>query len=234
MHPRIVNLAVGFVALALLSPLAGPTSAQEHDHDHGPTLPAGQKRFGFQRKMEPYLSLALGASESTLVEITSAYSSFANGGVRMTPYSIISVSDREGNLLEENASSPNQVTRADTAFVMTHLLQGVIKRGTGSAASRLEWPLAGKTGTTDEYTDAWFVGFDPDITVGVWVGHDKKKSLGKGETGASDRPDRLENSISDEVALPLSNSANSSPSPREIQNSFSDSQYRTAIFNLIW
>ena len=155
-------------------------------HELGPPIVVEYaKRFGFQRKMEPYLSLALGAPESTLIELTSAYSSFANGGVRMTPYSIISVSDREGNLLEKNASSPNQATRADTAFVMTHLLQGVIKRGTGVSASKLEWPLAGKTGTTDEYTDAWFVGFDPDITVGVWVGHDEKKPLGKGETGAS-------------------------------------------------
>lgn len=155
-------------------------------HELGPPVVVEYaKRFGFQRNIEPYLSLALGAPESSLVEITSAYSAFANGGVRMTPYSIISVSDREGNILEENAASPNQATRADTAFVMTHLLQGVIKRGTGTSASGLEWPLGGKTGTTDEYTDAWFVGFDPNITVGVWVGHDEKKPLGKGETGAS-------------------------------------------------
>ena len=75
--------------------------------------------------------------------------------------------------------------RADTAFVMTNLLRGVVQRGTAQAAAALDWPLAGKTGTMDEYTDAWFVGFDPNITVGVWVGYDEKKPLGNGETGAA-------------------------------------------------
>jgi penicillin-binding protein 1A len=74
--------------------------------------------------------------------------------------------------------------RADTAFVMTNLLRGVVQRGTAAAAAALDWPLAGKTGTMDEYTDAWFVGFDPNITVGVWVGRDEKKPIGHNETGA--------------------------------------------------
>ena len=75
--------------------------------------------------------------------------------------------------------------RADTAFVMTNLLRGVVQRGTAAAAAALDWPLAGKTGTMDEYTDAWFVGFDPNITVGVWVGYDEKKPIGSDETGAT-------------------------------------------------
>ena len=142
------------------------------------------KRFGLP-DVQPYLSSALGASEASLVEITSAYSAFVNRGVRMAPYGVITIADREGTVLEENRPEPHESVRADTAFVMTNLLRGVVQRGTAAAAARLDWPLGGKTGTMDEYTDAWFVGFDPSITVGVWVGYDEKKPLGSGETGAS-------------------------------------------------
>jgi penicillin-binding protein 1A len=102
----------------------------------------------------------------------------------MRPYSIVSIADREGNVLEENRPEPHEAIRADTAFVMTNLLRGVVQRGTAQAAASLDWPLAGKTGTMDEYTDAWFIGFDPNVTVGVWVGYDEKKPLGQNETGA--------------------------------------------------
>jgi penicillin-binding protein 1A len=142
------------------------------------------KRFGLRGNYPPYLSLALGAAEATLVDMTSAYSAFPNQGVRMQPYAVSTIADREGNLLEENRPEPNEAIRADTAFVMTNLLRGVVLRGTGAAARALDWPLAGKTGTVDDYTDAWFIGFDPNITVGVWVGYDEKKPLGNGETGA--------------------------------------------------
>ena len=142
------------------------------------------ERFGFPA-YQPYLSLALGAAEATLVEVTSAYSAFPNHGVRMTPYAVATIADREGNVLEENRPQPNEAMRADTAFVMTNLLRGVVQRGTAQAATALDWPLAGKTGTMDEYTDAWFIGFDPNITVGVWVGRDEKKPIGHNETGAS-------------------------------------------------
>ena len=98
--------------------------------------------------------------------MTSAYSAFANRGVRMAPYGVISITDREGNVLEENRPEPHEAIRADTAFVMTNLLRGVVQRGTAQAAASLDWPLGGKTGTMDEYTDAWFIGFDPNITVG--------------------------------------------------------------------
>ena len=141
-------------------------------------------RFGLDAAA-PYLSLALGSSEQTLMQMTSAYSAFANRGVRMAPYGVISITDREGNVLEENRPEPHEAVRADTAFVMTNLLRGVVQRGTAQAAASLDWPLGGKTGTMDEYTDAWFIGFDPNITVGVWIGYDEKKSLGSGETGAS-------------------------------------------------
>lgn len=143
------------------------------------------QRFGFPANLPPYLSLALGAAEATLVELTSAYSAFPNHGVRMRPYSVSTVADREGNVLEENRPEPHEAMRADTAFVMTNLLRGVVQRGTAAAAAALDWPLAGKTGTMDEYTDAWFIGFDPNITVGVWIGRDEKKPIGYGETGAT-------------------------------------------------
>jgi penicillin-binding protein 1A len=144
------------------------------------------KRFGFEEDFPPYLPIALGAGDGTLLEVTSAYTTFPNQGVRMKPFGVISVKDRDGNLLEENRAEPSDVIRADTAFVMTNMLRGVLVRGTAQAAAGLaaQWPLAGKTGTVDENTDAWFIGFDPDITVGVWVGLDEKKSLGSQEQGA--------------------------------------------------
>ena len=142
------------------------------------------KRFGFEEDFPPYLPIALGAGDATLLEVTSAYTVFPNQGVRMKPYLVLRVQDRDGNLLEENRADPVDVIRADTAFVMTNLLRGVVLRGTGAAAASLDWPLAGKTGTVDDNTDAWFIGFDPRITVGVWVGFDEKKSLGGAEQGA--------------------------------------------------
>ncbi len=141
-------------------------------------------RFGFVSPMQPFLSLALGASEATLMEIASAYSVYPNQGVRMRPYLVTRITDRDGNVLEENHPDPIDAIRADTAYVMTNILRGVVLRGTGIRAASLDWPLAGKTGTVDDYTDGWFVGFDPNITVGVWVGHDEKKPLGNGEDGA--------------------------------------------------
>ena len=142
------------------------------------------RRLGLQSPIPPYLAVALGAAEATLVEMTSAYSVFPNQGVRMRPYPIGKVIDREGNVLEENRPEPKDAIRADTAFVMTNLLRGVVQRGTAAKAASLNWPLGGKTGTTDDYTDAWFIGFDPDITIGVWVGLDQKKPIGQNMTGA--------------------------------------------------
>ena len=142
------------------------------------------RRLGLQSPIPPYLAVALGAAEATLVEMTSAYSVFPNQGVRMRPYMITKVLDREANVLEENRPEPKDSIRADTAFVMTNLLRGVVVRGTAAKAASLNWPLGGKTGTTDDYTDAWFIGFDPDITIGVWVGLDQKKPIGSNMTGA--------------------------------------------------
>jgi len=142
------------------------------------------RRFGFEGPLPPYLPVALGAAEASLQEIVSAYSVFPNQGVRMKPYMVSGVNDRQGNVLEENRPEPTDAIRADTAYVMTNLLQGVVQRGTAAKAASMNWPLGGKTGTTNDYTDAWFIGFDPDVTIGVWIGHDIKKNLGHGETGA--------------------------------------------------
>jgi penicillin-binding protein 1A len=142
------------------------------------------KRFGFPEEFPAVLSTALGAAEATLLEATSAYSAFPNQGIRLQPYQVMAVLDREGNVLEETRPAPRDAIRADTAFVMTNLMRGVVQRGTAATAAALDWPLAGKTGTVDDYTDAWFVGFDPNISVGVWIGYDEKKPIGNGETGA--------------------------------------------------
>ena len=151
----------------------------------GPTqVIAYARRLGLQGSLPPFLAVALGAAEATLIDITSAYSAYPNQGVRMKPYGVMKVSDREGNILEENRPEPKDAIRADTAYVMTHLLRGVVQRGTGARAAALKWPIGGKTGTTDDYTDAWFIGFDPDISIGVWVGYDVKRSMGPAGTGS--------------------------------------------------
>jgi penicillin-binding protein 1A len=142
-------------------------------------------RFGLPGSLPPFLSSALGAGESTLIALTSAYSVFPNHGVRMEPVQVLSVADREGVLLEEHQPVPRDAIRADTAYVMTSMLRGVVQRGTAASAAALDWPLGGKTGTVDDYTDAWFVGFDPEITLGVWLGYDEKKPIGNGETGTT-------------------------------------------------
>ena len=142
------------------------------------------RKFGITSTLPPYLPVALGAAEVTLIEQTSAYSVFPNDGVRLTPRYLTKVADYDGRVLEENYPGVKDVVTARTARLMTSMLQGVVQHGTAAAASALKLPLAGKTGTTNGFTDAWFIGFSPSITVGVWVGYDEKKSLGDKETGA--------------------------------------------------
>src|ERR1700688_1883172 len=141
-------------------------------------------RFGITAKLPPYLPVALGAAEITLMEQTSAYSVFPNDGVRVIPRYITRVTDYEGRVLEEDFPDVKDVIIERTARIMTSMLREVVLHGTGIAASRLPFPVAGKTGTTNDFTDAWFMGFSPTMTCGVWVGYDEKKSLGAKETGA--------------------------------------------------
>jgi penicillin-binding protein 1A len=129
------------------------------------------------------LPVALGAADLTLYEQTAAYTVFPNDGVRIEPRYIRRVTDYEGHVLDESFPEVKDVTSQTTARTMVSMLQEVVKHGTAGAAARLNHPLAGKTGTTNDFTDAWFMGFSPSITCGVWIGLDEKKSMGARETG---------------------------------------------------
>ena len=143
------------------------------------------RKMGITSPLRPYPSMALGTMEVSLIDLTTAYSIFPNQGVRVEPHFIRYVADREGKMREEAKPNVIEVLRADIAYLMTYLLEGVTESGTGAQAAKdLNRPVAGKTGTTDDLADAWFVGFSPSIVAGVWVGFDQKKSLGEGETGA--------------------------------------------------
>ena len=141
-------------------------------------------RFGITGPIPAYLPIALGAVEVTLAEHTSAFSVFPNDGVRVAPHYITKVTDYEGRVLEENDAVVQDVIDQRTARIMTSMLREVVLHGTAVSANRLRVPVAGKTGTTNDFTDAWFVGFSRSITCGVWIGFDARKSLGPKETGA--------------------------------------------------
>jgi len=142
------------------------------------------RRFGITSPLLPYLPVALGAADITLAEQTAAFTTFPNDGVRVTPRYIRKVTDYDGRVLEENYPEVHDVVSARTARIMVSMLREVVLHGTGYQASKLKHPLGGKTGTTNDFTDAWFVGFSPSLTCGVWVGFDEKKTLGNKETGA--------------------------------------------------
>uniref|UniRef100_A0A832I643 peptidoglycan glycosyltransferase n=1 Tax=Eiseniibacteriota bacterium TaxID=2212470 RepID=A0A832I643_UNCEI len=143
------------------------------------------RRMGIKSPIGQNLSMALGSSEVTLLELTSAYAVFANRGIRNEPLYILKVEDRSGNVLERNAPRPVEVLSEGTAAVMTSMLQSVMDHGTGfpARARGFTLPAAGKTGTMDDYMDAWFVGYTPSIAAGVWVGFDQKRTIGPGMTG---------------------------------------------------
>src|SRR5437762_38211 len=143
------------------------------------------KRFGITTPLPPYLPLALGAADMKLLEHVSAFTVFPNDGIRIDPHMIRRVTSYDGALLEEAHPEVHDVVSPDVARTMTAMLEEVIRFGTGIQAKALGRPAAGKTGTTQDYTDAWFVGYTPQLTAGVWVGFDDKQiSLGKKETGA--------------------------------------------------
>jgi len=143
-------------------------------------------RLGIRTPLQPVLSMALGSEEVTLMDLVSAYTVFANGGVRCEPYFVSRIEDRDGRLLEENTTRAEAVISPEDAYMITNMMESVMDSGTGRDARRLGFklPAAGKTGTTDEYTDAWFVGFTPSAAAGVWVGFDLKNSMGNKMTGA--------------------------------------------------
>ena len=143
------------------------------------------RRFGITTSLPPYLPLALGAADMKLSEHVSAFTVFPNDGIRIDPHMIRRVTSYDGALLEEAHPEVHDVISPEVARTMTAMLEEVIQFGTGMQARALGRPAAGKTGTTQDYTDAWFIGFTPQLTAGVWVGYDDKQiSLGKKETGA--------------------------------------------------
>ncbi|MBI1727027.1 MAG: penicillin-binding protein 1A, partial [Candidatus Rokubacteria bacterium] len=142
------------------------------------------RRLGVDSPLQENLSIALGTSDLTLLELTSAYGALANQGTWVKPTTIRYVLDSQRKLLEENVPQGREALPADLAYVITHMMKGTVERGTGHAAKALGRPVAAKTGTTNDYSNAWFIGFTPTLATGVWVGYDRPKSLGKDETGS--------------------------------------------------
>ncbi|MDQ2970009.1 MAG: PBP1A family penicillin-binding protein [Acidobacteriota bacterium] len=141
-------------------------------------------RLGIHEKLQAYPSLALGAFEVSLLEMTSAYTVFANQGLAFPPYAFERISDANGDPLEKTHPDAREVTSPQASFQLLEMLKGVTQRGTGAAAAKLKLNIAGKTGTTSDYTDAWFIGMTPRYTIGVWIGNDLKTTLGSGMEGA--------------------------------------------------
>ena len=142
-------------------------------------------RLGIRQKLSPYPSVALGAFEVTLAEMTSAFSVFANQGLAFPMYLFDRITDANGDLLEQTHPDAREVVSPTACFQLLQMMKGVTQRGTAASAARLKLNIAGKTGTTNDYTDAWFIGMTPRYTIGVWVGNDRKKvSLGRGMDGA--------------------------------------------------
>ncbi len=141
-------------------------------------------RFGVSSEIPAYLPIALGAAEITLQEQVTSYSVFPNDGIRVKPRLIRKVTNADGITLWEDAPAVDEIISQQTARTMMTLFRAVTAHGTGAAVAQMNHPLGGKTGTTSDFTDAWFMGFSPSITCGVWVGYDSRQSLGEKETGA--------------------------------------------------
>jgi penicillin-binding protein 1A len=186
------------------------------------------RRFGIVDDMPPLLPMALGAGETTLVRMVTAYSELVNGGKRVTPTLIDRIQDREGTTIfrhderscpgcrtvawsgQEVPEIPDERPRiidATTAYQVVSMLEGVVLRGTGRRISAIGKPLAGKTGTTNDSRDTWFLGFSPDLAVGVYAGFDQPSSLGRRETGSSVAApifkDFMEQALADKPAIPF-------------------------------
>ncbi|MGD9845954.1 MAG: penicillin-binding protein 1A [Variibacter sp.] len=193
-----------------------------------PLIAEYAKRFGVYDDLPPYLSFALGAGETTVMKMTAAYSMFANGGKRIKPSLIDRIQDRYGHTVYrhderecrgcdadkwKNQPEPSLVDRREqvldpmTAYQITSILEGVVQRGTGTILREVGKPIAGKTGTTNDEKDAWFIGFSPDLAVGVYVGYDKPRPLGRGMTGghlaAPIVKDFFKVALADKAAVPF-------------------------------
>ena len=141
-------------------------------------------RFGITSNIPAFLPVAIGSADITLYEQVGAYSVFPNDGIRIEPHYIRKVTQADGLPMDEAPPQVKEVISVETSRTMMQFLQAVTRMGTGAAAASLKHPLGGKTGTTNDYTDAWFIGFSPSITCGTWIGFDDRQSLGEKETGA--------------------------------------------------
>jgi penicillin-binding protein 1A len=148
-----------------------------------PYLLSYASALGITSPLASNMSVALGTSEVTLLDMIRVYGVFATGGNRFEPVFISKITDSQGAVVMENPFHPTPVISPETAYLMTSILKSAVERGTGKEALKLGRPAAGKTGTTNDYEDAWFVGYTPEIVAGVWVGFDEKRPLGSGETG---------------------------------------------------
>jgi penicillin-binding protein 1A len=156
--------SINLVAIRTIMELVPPAKVIEYAH-----------KMGIKSQLPPYESLAIGTGEVQPLEITASYGVFPNEGVYVEPISILKIEDKDGNIIEENETSRREVLSKETAYIMTTMLEGNVNGGTGSRVRNYyALPAGGKTGTTQDYGDAWFVGFTPQLTAGVWVGFDNK------------------------------------------------------------
>jgi 1A family penicillin-binding protein len=172
---RALALSRNLVAVRLITKL-GPELVARYANLMGITVP-----------LQPVYSLALGSVEITLLDLTNAFNTLAGMGIRVKPIMVTRVEDSRGTVIEETRPEQRPVLRPQTAYVVSNMMQSVVNEGTATAIRRLgyEGPAAGKTGTTDDYADVWFIGFTPEVTCGVWIGFDKKKTIFTGATGGS-------------------------------------------------
>lgn len=170
---RALALSRNVVAVRLISKI-GPEIVAQYANS-----------MGITSRLQPVYSLALGSSDVILLEMTSAFGVLANEGYRTKPIMILKIVDSDGNVLEENGIESEIVINPNVCYVVTDMLKSVVNEGTAYAIRRMgfSYPCAGKTGTTDDYTDAWFIGYTPELSCGVWVGFDQKKTIYKGATG---------------------------------------------------
>jgi len=171
---KALELSMNMCAIRTIEEI-GPTTVVEYAH-----------RLGIESPLTNTLSLALGSSDVTMIEMVRAYNAFANRGILTKPYAIIRIEDTKGRVIKENFTEEQDVLSEQTAYIITNLLKGVIKEGTGIYANYfIKRPAAGKTGTTNNFSDAWFIGYTPQLTCGVWVGYDDKRSLGDRNSGGA-------------------------------------------------
>ncbi len=169
---RALELSMNVTSVKLLD-LVGPERVVDFAH-----------RAGIRSELSPYPSLALGAADLSPLEVASAYAAIANNGLRVEPHLVETVRELDGRILEQHRMQASKAMDPQIAFLLTCALEGVVDRGTAKAVNGLPLDLAGKTGTTDDYSDAWFAGFTPRYTVLTWVGHDVKRPIGRNMTGA--------------------------------------------------